>query len=277
MTRAISSIFGLPFVAVGRQPKEMSSKRFQELASSPPILVLLGDAVIYVGQAFDLSPHRIAVTAMAIAIDAPFDLQMPGDDHPSSRDFAIIPARTLHQLRAKGIIAFVYTGMPHQQISVVDHGRAAALANRIADAAGDAAAALKHAATLLALLGVTDQHRLAAIAIPLDKMKRAPAEVPTAAHGAALAGMPTQSFRRHIKAHTGMTFGQHRRSAMVNAAIRSLALGDNLTGAALDAGFSSSAHFSSAVRQMFGLAPSTLLRSGLRIVTDKEIEGTAAN
>jgi AraC-like DNA-binding protein len=42
-------------------------------------------------------------------------------------------------------------------------------------------------------------------------------------------------------------------------AMSSLASGANMTEAAYDAGFSSSAHFSHQFRRMFGLAPSALM------------------
>jgi len=51
----------------------------------------------------------------------------------------------------------------------------------------------------------------------------------------------------------------------MGAAVHALVAGVSLTAAALDAGFSSSAHFSAAFREMFGLAPSRLARAGLRI------------
>ena len=130
----------------------------------------------------------------------------------------------------------------------------------------DVATTLEHASALLAMLGVTNQHSRSEISASMDRLNRAPFDVPTADRGAALARMPTQQYRRRVKACTGLTFGQHRRHAMINAAIRALAVRENLTGAALGSGFSSSAHFSSAVRTMFGLAPSTLLRSDVRIV-----------
>ena len=68
-----------------------------------------------------------------------------------------------------------------------------------------------------------------------------------------------------------MTFGQHRMRARVHAAIRSLACGETLTDAAHEAGFSSSAHLSATVRYMFGLTPSTLKRTGVRIITDHNV------
>jgi methylphosphotriester-DNA--protein-cysteine methyltransferase len=51
-------------------------------------------------------------------------------------------------------------------------------------------------------------------------------------------------------------------------AMRGLSTGKRLTDAAHDAGFSSSAHFSFAFKEMFGLAPSLLVKQGLRRAGD---------
>ena len=45
--------------------------------------------------------------------------------------------------------------------------------------------------------------------------------------------------------------------------MRAIARGDSLTSVALDAGFSSSAHFSTTFREMFGLEPSRFSRGRL--------------
>ena len=44
----------------------------------------------------------------------------------------------------------------------------------------------------------------------------------------------------------------------MGVAMRAIVPGESLTNAALDAGFSSSAHFSAAFREMFGMEPSRL-------------------
>ena len=44
----------------------------------------------------------------------------------------------------------------------------------------------------------------------------------------------------------------------MGVATRAIVAGESLTAAALDAGFSSSAHFSAAFREMFGMEPSRL-------------------
>jgi AraC-like DNA-binding protein len=53
------------------------------------------------------------------------------------------------------------------------------------------------------------------------------------------------------------------------AAMRAIARGRTLTVAAMDAGFSSSAHFSAAYREMFGMEPSRLVKERLTTLREK--------
>ena len=247
----------------------MSAVRFQELAERRPTLVLINDNLIYVGHALDLTPHRIAVTTIAVAIEEPFELEMDGRSFPHCQTTAMIPAQTLHHLRARGKMAFVYTGRPLDGIANDILTPAAALAVRIADVPQDDISVLARASELLALFDITSGVPSSAVSVSLSRMASSPHDLRTAEQGAAVAGLNTQVFRRRVVKETGMTFGQHRRRTLVHGALRSLARGENLTGAAHQAGFSSSAHFSSTVRRMFGMQPSKLLRAGVRLVVDE--------
>jgi len=66
-------------------------------------------------------------------------------------------------------------------------------------------------------------------------------------------------FRALLKRETGLTLKRLRVWARVNWALRAARRSGNLTGAAHDAGFSSSSHLSSACRYMLGLTPSEAL------------------
>jgi AraC-like DNA-binding protein len=62
----------------------------------------------------------------------------------------------------------------------------------------------------------------------------------------------------------------------MGCAVRSMAAGQSLTDAALIAGFSSSAHFSAAFKEMFGMAPSRLTQMRLGIVEEAMSRTTPA-
>lgn len=249
----------------------MTGKDFQETAGPRPTLVLLGADAVYVGPGLDLTPHRIAVATAAIALEAPFELALPENEPHRSMAVAIIPARTTHHLRARGPMAFVYADAlsdGHADLTG-SHQALARIARGIGetDLGEDEVRALSR--DLLSALGVTQRPSSAPhIEAARSFADRHPLDVERARDAAAIAGLATQAFQRRVRKETGMTYGQHRMRARVNAVIRYLAAGRSLTSAAHETGFSSSAHLSATVRRMFGISPSTLLRVGVRIVTD---------
>ena len=66
-------------------------------------------------------------------------------------------------------------------------------------------------------------------------------------------------------AATGVTVRRYRLWVAMGAATRAIVRGESLTTAALDSGFSSSAHLSAAFREMFGLEPSRFARGRLAL------------
>jgi AraC-like DNA-binding protein len=272
--KATSNMYHLPSASDPSHPMSMAPARFHELADLHPTLILLGSDLIYVGRPYDLSPHRVTVTTIAIALERPFELDFASRQTCEVQELAVIPARTLHHLRATGTMAFVYTGahgmrarLPEDFLDV-----AQTLASRIGRSDQSSADALALATELIALFKVAPPEISPGIAIALAATDRSPYDIESAARAADVAGLATQAFRRRVRRETGMTFGQHRQRARVHAAIRALARGETLTEAAHDVGFASSAHFSATVRTMFGLAPSTLKRNGVRIIADDGIQ-----
>jgi AraC-like DNA-binding protein len=59
-----------------------------------------------------------------------------------------------------------------------------------------------------------------------------------------------------FKEETGVPYRRYRLWTRMGAALKALRSGRSLTHAAHEAGFSSSAHFSTAFAEMFGLPPS---------------------
>ena len=78
---------------------------------------------------------------------------------------------------------------------------------------------------------------------------------------AARAGLSPSRFLHLFKAETGVPLRRYRIWNRMGAAIRASGEGASLTEAAHAAGFASSAHFSSAFRDMFGMMPSDLARA----------------
>jgi AraC-like DNA-binding protein len=79
------------------------------------------------------------------------------------------------------------------------------------------------------------------------------------------AGLSPSRFQHLFKAETGVPLRRYRIWSRMGAASRAIAAGCSLTDAAHGAGFSSSAHFSAAFRDMFGMMPSELFATLRRL------------
>ena len=74
-------------------------------------------------------------------------------------------------------------------------------------------------------------------------------------------GLSTSRFLHLFKAQTGAPLRRYRLWNWMGAAVSAYRGGASLTEAAHAAGFASSAHFSTAFRDMFGMTPSELVRT----------------
>ena len=77
---------------------------------------------------------------------------------------------------------------------------------------------------------------------------------------AARVGLSGSRLRHLFKDATGVPLRRYRLWVAMRAALQTVARGETLTSAAMDGGFASSAHFSAAFRDMFGMEPSRLAR-----------------
>jgi AraC-like DNA-binding protein len=102
----------------------------------------------------------------------------------------------------------------------------------------------------------------------VEHMRAAPGESHSLADLAATARLSTSRFLHLFKETTGVPLRRFRIWNRMGAAIRSVVGGATLTEAAHRAGFASSAHFSAAFRDMFGLAPSELGQVQLTVRSD---------
>ena len=78
---------------------------------------------------------------------------------------------------------------------------------------------------------------------------------------ARLAGLSESRLRHAFRQAPGMSLKRFRLWARMGSGLALIGAGANLTVAAHEAGFSSSAHFSSAYRALFGLKPSAVVRA----------------
>jgi len=93
----------------------------------------------------------------------------------------------------------------------------------------------------------------------VQRLLRAPALESDTAALAAQTGLSVSRFQHLFKAATGVPVRRFRLWARMRRAIAMSVAGATITHAALEAGFSSPAHFAAAFRKMFGMAPTQLL------------------
>lgn len=242
--------------------------------ATQPLLVLLGARALYLGAGLQLSPHRNAVATWVLGLDETFELSRfdtaGGETHTVRQ--ALIPAGARHHLQSQGRVLFLYVDALSADLAAlsaaVDHDLAALIAAAEALlAAPDPQAVLAGTAALLTAL---DLHAGApcasSIAATIRAIDQRPQAFPTLARAARHAGLSPSRFQHQLRSMTGVPFRRYRLLRRMAQVMRGLDAGQSLTEAALDAGFSSSAHLSTAFRDLFGLSPSMLMAANLRLV-----------
>lgn len=240
------------------------------------MLVAWGARALYVGPSLELDAHRNAVAVLAVALDGVLEVarvpEQPEQGFQSCRTVLIEPNQ-LHLIRSTGgRCAFLYLDALSDDLRIVrdacrERGERACfhiggedvLIGLLGDIAqGEAGWHANRTALALALQfsrARPDRRIRAAV----DALNRAPDKVTHAVELARLAGLSTSRFQHLFKLETGVPFRRYRSWARLRAALTAAHGGIALTDAAHAAGFSSSAHLSSAFKEMFGMAPSQLL------------------
>jgi AraC-like DNA-binding protein len=240
------------------------------------MFVSWGARALYVGPGFDLSPHRNAVAVLAMGLDGP--LEVAEDARDPCTGFrrchtAVIEPNQLHFLRISGAnCAFLYVDAQSRDLASLRHrcrkpGPTVSMDLEGEDAVIVLLAGMRRSEEgwrgvsprLSSTLGFERLPADRRIAIAIDGLLRVPALEADTATLAARAGLSVSRFQHLFKATTGATVRRFRLWARMRRAIALAAAGATVTHAALDAGFSSSAHFSAAFREMFGMAPTQFL------------------
>jgi AraC-like DNA-binding protein len=229
-------------------------------------VTITGARALYVGPGLDLAPHRNAVATLALALGAPFALALPAEPGVAARSrdarIALIPPGVLHHLRTRGPMAFVYLDALDDDYPALRETDLDAALDDLG--AGDDPAATWNAPMLCRRLGVVPRDagdaRIVRVVRGIDAQT-----LPSLAAASAQAGLSASRFQVLFRRSVGLPFRRYRLWRRMGLAMTLLAQRRSLTAAAHDAGFASSAHFSTAFKAMFGIAPSSLLAMGVRI------------
>jgi len=241
-----------------------------------------GARSLFIGPSLNLDAHRNAVAVVAIGLDAQFAVAIdPKRPERGARRVrtALIPPNTLHKLTStRGRMAFMYVDAASRDLASLSamtsiQTRSAGFNLRIersllkslralADGDADFNAVKRELERL-----VSGSHRSAfdpKLLPAIKYLQRRIADKPTLEQLAKRVHLSASRFRHAFKELTGVSVRRYRVWVAMGHAMRSLVGGKSLTVAAYEAGFSSSAHFSFAFKQMFGLAPSQLVKNGLQ-------------
>ncbi|NKY13356.1 helix-turn-helix transcriptional regulator [Streptomyces somaliensis DSM 40738] len=257
----------------------MRPARLSETCSDQAVLWLWPGQALYVGPSLELDFHSSAVSCLAVGVDAEFTLEL---EHGSRRAVrtALVPARVRHRVVADGTrMAFCYLDpastreracrrmMTGDAGLARDHEHEAELV-RLAASLADGAppAQVRYWLDLVGPDGTGGSRdpRVRRAAARLDGPR---GQRLSAKELALEAGLSVSAFLRLFRAETGTTFRRYRLWARTLRVAALLETWPDLSTAAVEAGFASPSHFSSAFHAMFGLRPSTLFSQPVLIST----------
>lgn len=238
---------------------------------------------LYAGPSFpELSFHRNAVGIFCVGLDGPLRITLgePEEDKRwyRTRAFLLAPNRRHLEDFEGRTIACLYLdpesddpvrlaiGMRSVAAGLfVDHPREEEIAQAVAELRKSELKRSELRRRLADLFNLPNRDgsdpRLASTIL---KLRANPAAAHRLEDLARDAGLSASRFRHAFKEGTGVSLKRFRLWNRLGTAIALAAKGESLTQAALAAGFSSSAHFSSAFRSMFGNSPSDFLQRAAR-------------
>lgn len=242
------------------------------------MLVSWGARAMYLGPSLALPAHRNAVAVLAIALagalDVAIDPRKPALGFRTCRS-ALIEPNALHLLRATGsAMAFIYVDAMSDDLAVIrtacgergrrvsyDFRNETALIELLASMERHEAGWLAARPALVALLGLEagrecGERRLGPV---VRDLLDNPGQTDGAPRFAIRVGLSSSRLQHLFKQETGVPFRRFRLWARMRRALIAVMRGASLTSAAHDAGFASSAHLSTAFKEMFGMPPSALL------------------
>jgi AraC-like DNA-binding protein len=249
--------------------------------ASPPLILMCGARALYLGPAVGMPAHRNAVAVLAVALEQP--LRIAHDARDRSLGFercrtALIEPNRLHLIDNAGApCAFLYLDSLSRDLQSLRRACKRHSSGVHFDLEGElrlihALARMEHDAgswaTMAAALPALASRQ--ACDARIEAAVRSVLGNPSAPGGAtALArelGLSASRFLHLFSQTTGLPFRRFRLWARMRAALVCALRGAPLTAAAHEAGFSSSAHFSTSFKVMFGMTPSQLIAAKPRLV-----------
>jgi AraC-like DNA-binding protein len=247
-------------------------------------IISWGVRALYIGPTFELGPHRNGVAVLCVGLDG--DIHSAAGARPKDGAWvrsrtALAPAGTMHIMRfdastigclyldpQDGDLSILTGSMQSHGALFVNNAREAAIIELFRHAADGPLDSPELRDSATAMFGFSQRkhcdHRVSKV---VDLIRRDPASAHRLGKLAEAVGLSESRLRHAFKDAIGVPVSRFRTWSRMGAALRLAAAGASLTEAAHDAGFSSSAHFSTAFRAMFGLPPSVFMNQGPEIMT----------
>ena len=238
----------------------------------PSVWLWPGQA-LYAGPSLYLAPHSGSVWCLAVGIDGPLTVATT-DGASRTAHSVLIPPRLTHQLTCHG------TGLVSCYLEPTSE-RADASRHKFGDWHGEVG--LRHvdeerlqftptddesASHWLDLAAPAAQRRIdPRIAAAARTIRDDPTASISSRELAADAGLSESRFLHLFRDELGTSLRRYRLWIRLTHAGAAIAVGDNLTTAAMKAGFASPSHLADRFKTTFGLSASQLLGTGLTLRT----------
>jgi AraC-like DNA-binding protein len=236
----------------------------------PSVWLWPGQA-LYAGPSLNLAPHSGSVWCLAVGIDGPLSVSTK-DGIKRTAHSVLIPPRLTHQLTCHGAgLVSCYLEPTSER---ADAGR-----HKFGEWHGEVA--VRHVDEERLQFTPTDDESasrwldLAAPAAPRQvdpriaaaarRIREDPAATVSSRELAEEAGLSESRFLHLFRDELGTTLRRYRLWARLTHAGGTIAAGDNLTTAAMKAGFASPSHLADRFKTTFGLSASQLLGTGLTL------------
>ncbi|MFE2636188.1 helix-turn-helix transcriptional regulator [Streptomyces scopuliridis] len=232
---------------------------------------------LYVGPSLELDVHSGAVSCLAVGIDGEFTVRLEQGPAQVART-ALVAARVRHRIVAGGgRMAFCYLDPASARERACrrlmsggaelarDHERERELTSLAALLGQDVP--LPAVGQWLDLAGPDglSGSRDPRVRQATQRLSESSGQRLPATELAAEAGLSVSAFLRLFRAETGTTFRRYRMWTRMVRVATLLDTWPDLSTAAVESGFASPSHFSSAFHAMFGLRPSSLFSPRLTI------------
>jgi AraC-like DNA-binding protein len=238
-----------------------------------PTVWLWPGQALYAGPGLDLAPHSGSVWCLAVGIDGPLTVAT-ADGSTRTGHSLVIPPRVTHQLTCRG--AGLVSCYLEPTSDRADAGRdkfaqwhgGVGIGHVDEDRLQFTPADDESASHWLDLAAPIAHRRIdPRIAAAARRIHEAPEATLSSRELAADAGLSESRFLHLFRDEVGTSMRRYRIWVRLTRAGAAIAAGDNLTTAAMKAGFASPSHLSDRFKTTFGLSASQLLSTGLTVRT----------